>query len=188
MTGLHAAHLFRRALTALTASAALLAAGSAWAQELPARRAGLWKHTTTGVSDQPMSSQYCVDAASDKKLQMQSAGLRETRDCPAMTIRREGAAYVGESTCSSRGRQTHFKVEIKGDFQSKIVSTTTIKHTPSEGGDASPIVTTGVWSGACPADWKPGDFSMEGSPRMNINELMDVAGALTKGVEKLFGK
>ena len=58
--------------------AALLIAAPAIAQEMPARKAGLWEMTMTfeGRGAPPQTMQQCIDAATDKAMQDMSQGAR----------------------------------------------------------------------------------------------------------------
>jgi hypothetical protein len=179
----------RMLVVTCVACAALLSAAASWADELPARRAGFWKHATTSGDGETTNSEFCVDAATDKKLQKQSTAIADSPSCPASEFRQERGMYVHEATRKQKDTVMNYRTEVKGDFSSKITSTTTITQTPATK-DHPPtrVVTTAVWSGACPAGWKPGEFSMNGSERMDIHALMDVAEGLTKGLGKLFGR
>jgi Protein of unknown function (DUF3617) len=179
----------RMLVAACVACVALLSAAASWADELPARRAGFWKHATSTGDGAPMNSEFCVDAATDKKLQKRSTAIADSPSCPASEFRQERGMYVHEATCKQQDTVMNYRTEVKGDFSSKITSTTTITQTPATK-DSAPtrMVTTAVWSGACPAGWKPGEFSMNGSERMDIDGLMDIAEGLTKGLGKLFGR
>jgi Protein of unknown function (DUF3617) len=178
-----------QAVALCVACATLLSAAASWADELPARRAGFWKHATTTADGTAMNSEFCVDAATDKKLQKRSTAIANSPSCPASEFRQERGMYVHEATCKEKDRVMNYRTEVKGDFSSKFTSTTTITQTPaSKDHPPTRMVTTAVWSGACPAGWKPGEFSMNGSPRMDIDAMMDVAEGLTKGLGKLFGR
>jgi hypothetical protein len=177
-----------RTPTITAIAAALLIASTAFAQELPPRRAGLWLHSTTdGSGGEALVSRYCVDPASDKKLQEQSIRMSSGPSCSESSVRREGGSLVVEASCKSRKESTHFRTDIQGDFQKSMKSTTTIKHTPAKPDDPARIVTTATWQGACPQGWKPGDFAMADGPRMNIHVVMNASEVLVKGLGKLFG-
>jgi hypothetical protein len=172
----------RRAVIGLLAAVpAVLASGVAFANEFPARRAGFWKHSITGVDAKPVTGEYCVDAASDKKLLEQSTAIsNRDKSCTSLELRRERGNHVQETSCPEKDAVVTYRTEIKGNFSSQIVATTTVTRNPAGDKPApAPIVNTAVWSGACPEGWKPGEFAFNGGPRIDVHVAMDVANKVT---------
>jgi hypothetical protein len=194
----YAAALRRSFIVAVAAAPALLVWGVAWANELPLRKAGFWKHNITGVDAQPVMGEYCVDAASDKKLLAQSTAIsNKDKRCTSGELRLERGSYVQETSCPDKDAVVTYRSEIKGNFSSQIVATTTVTRTPpnKEQPAPVPIVNTAVWSGACPEGWKPGEFAFNGGPRIDIhlamdvaNKVTDVANKVTESLKSLFGR
>ncbi len=167
----------------------VLATGLVWAADYPARREGFWKsNITSGEGAEPITAEYCVDAASDKRLMAHSNSFKgKQKDCTSTELRQERGSYVMVTTCTEKDAVVVVRAEVKGDFKSRIVSTITATRTPPEKEKPAPapIVNTAVWSGACPADWKPGEISMNGSPRVDVALLMDVGNKVAEVAGKV---
>jgi hypothetical protein len=87
---------------------------------------------------------------------------------------------VQETSCPEKDAVVTYRTEIKGHFSSQIVATTTFTRNPAGDKPApAPMVNTAVWSGACPEGWKPGEFSFNGGPRIDVHVAMDVANKVT---------
>ncbi len=184
----HHAALRPTLIAVLAAVPAILSWDPAIANELPARRAGFWKHTITGADSKPITGEYCVDAASDKKLMAQSNAI-STRDksCTSTELRLERGTYVQEASCPEKDAVVAYRTEIKGNFNTQIVATTTVTRTPpsKEQPVPAPIVNTAVWAAAtCPEGWKPGEFALNGGPRIDVHLAMDVANKVSNAVNR----
>jgi hypothetical protein len=156
--------------------AALFVATPALAQEIPARKAGLWEMTMTfeGRNTPPQTMQHCIDAATDKAMQDMSAGARG-QTCSKREMKKVGDTIVFDSVCSvGAGTATSHGV-IAGDFNSAY----TIKiNSKREGGPPvkdmpaeTDMSIAAKWLGACKADQKPGDIVMANGMKMNVNEM-----------------
>jgi hypothetical protein len=171
----------------VAAAPAAVAWGVAWANEFPARRAGFWKHTITGADAKPITGEYCVDAASDKKLLEQSTAINNRdKSCTSSGLRAERGSFVLETSCPDKDAVVTYRNETRGNFSSQIVSTTTVTRNPVGDKPApAPIVNTAVWSGACPEGWKAGEFAINGGPRIDVHLAMDVANKVTDVTNKV---
>jgi hypothetical protein len=171
----------------VVAAPAVLAAGIVWANDFPSRKAGFWKHNITGVDAKPVTGEYCVDVASDKKLLAQSTAIsNRDKSCTSSEPRQTRGTYVQETSCPEKDAVVTYRTEIKGNFSSQIVATTTVTRNPAGDKPApAPIVNTAVWSGACPEGWKPGEFAFNGGPRIDVHMAMDVANKVTDVTNKV---
>jgi hypothetical protein len=168
--------------TILAASAAVAGASIA-AQaagiDLPARKAGQWEikitPKTAGAAPQ-MTTQLCLDAASDKALMAQ--GLAMSSGCNSQQSRDGSGNLVIDATCDIGGRKTTSHSVVSGDFQSHytidIVS-------DSEGGSPtlpkhSELVQEASWVGACQAGMQPGDMMLPGGRTMNLLNMIRQGG------------
>jgi hypothetical protein len=192
-------HCRRSPLVLGAMALSLSAAGLVLANEFPLRKAGFWKHSITGVdASKPVTGEYCVDAASDKKLLAQSTAIgNKDKRCTSTELRLERGTYVQETSCPDKDAVVLYRTEVKGNFNTQIVATMTSTRTPpnKEQPAATPIVNTAVWSGACPEGWKPGEFAFNGGPRIDIhmamdvaNKVTDVANKVTESLKGLFGR
>jgi len=148
--------------------AGLIAPAAARADEVPARRAGLWE-VKTSVGDNPRSLtvQQCIDAATDPMLQS-SAGPFSAQLCQAREVRTSEGATTIDSHCTVGGKAGTAHAVVSGSFDSAYTMTVT-----SEGGGLPPAKMTieGKWLGACAAGQEPGDVMMPNGAKLNIPEL-----------------
>jgi len=156
--------------------AATFIAAPALAQDMPARKAGLWEMTMTfeGRNMPPQTMQHCIDATTDKAMQDMSQGARG-QTCSKREVKKVGDTIVFDSVCSmGAGTLTSHGV-VSGDFNSAY----SIKiNSKREGGPAVPnrpaetsMAIEAKWLGACKADQKPGDIIMANGMKMNVNEM-----------------
>jgi len=146
------------------------------AQDMPARKVGLWEMTMTfeGRGAPPQTMQQCIDAATDKAMQDMSAGVRG-QSCSKREMKKVGNTIVFDSVCSMGGGTTTSHGVVSGDFNSAY----TVKiNSKREGGPAVPnmpaetnMTIESKWLGACKADQKPGDIIMANGMKMNVNEI-----------------
>ena len=99
--------------------AALLIAAPALAQEMPARKAGLWEMTMTfeGRGGPPQTMQQCIDAATDKAMQDMSQGVRG-QGCSKRETKKVGDTIVFDSVCNMGAGTTTSHGVVTGDFNS----------------------------------------------------------------------
>ena len=164
------------AASAILAGASIAAAATI---DLPARKAGQWEMKMTpktkGAAPQ-MTTQLCLDAASDKALMAQ--GLAMSTGCTSQQSRDGSGNLVIDATCDIGGRKNKSHSVVSGDFQSHytidIVS-------DSEGGNPalpkhSEMTQEAKWLGACQQGMKPGDMMLPGGRIMNLLGMMKPQG------------
>ncbi len=161
----------RTILAASAAIACIAVAAEAAGFDLPARKAGQWeiKMTPKTAGAVPaMTTQLCLDAASDKALLAQ--GLAMSPGCTSQQSRDGSGNLVIDATCDIGGRKTKSHSVISGDFQSHyqidIVS-------DSQGGNPalpkhSEMTQQATWLGACPSGMQPGDMMLPGGRKVNL--------------------
>jgi Protein of unknown function (DUF3617) len=140
----------------------------AQADELPARKPGLWE-VRTSIGDNPrvLEVQQCIDVATDQLLQS-SAGPFSAPLCAAREVKKSESSITIDSHCTAGGKAGTAHAVISGSFESAYTMTVT-----SEGGGLPPAKMTieGKWLGPCAADQEPGDVIMPGGAKVNILEL-----------------
>jgi hypothetical protein len=151
------------------------------ADELPARKAGLWELTRSAPRPEFPSTvqKICLDANTDALLY--KAGTSWGRQaCSKLDIHRSGSRVEVNSVCKIGPSQatTHHVMTLSGDnaYHEDIAV-----HFDPPVGKTSDSTTTqdAKWIGACPADMKPGDIVTEPSPmmpvpmRMNIRDMLN---------------
>ena len=148
--------------------------GSAWAVDLPLRKAGLWeiKMVRPGSPMPEMTMQHCTDETTDKDMNnMVSPVARQI--CSRQDVQKTATGLVTDSVCSIAGVSVSSHSEITGDFNSAYAVTTT-----SHGDLGSKTVPRDIvtkleakWLGACKADQKPGDIVMPGGGfKLNVKD------------------
>lgn len=156
--------------------ALVFAATPAAAQDMPARKAGLWEmkmiFDTRGAPPQTM--QHCIDATTDKAMQDMGGGL-QGQSCTKRESKKVGDTIEFDSVCNMGMGTTTTRGVVSGDFNSAY----TIKmNSKREGGPAVPgmpaetnVTIEAKYTGACKTDQKPGDIIMANGMKMNVNEM-----------------
>lgn len=168
------AHFLR---IATVAAVAVSFAGAAVAVDYPARKPGLWEMAMqTGATGKgqamTMTTQQCIDAATDKALQAAGGGAGKS-DCSKQELRTEGKTLVIDSVCKSGGATVTSRGVMSGDFSSAYRMDISSRYSPALGGmSQSTTVIEAKWLGACKAGQKPGDMIMPGGMKMNVLQMM----------------
>lgn len=147
------------------------------ADEMPARRAGLWETSVESDGKALHSTRQCIDGQTDKRMQEMGMGVANA-SCSKKEVRREAGRIVSDTVCTIGQTTMTSRAVISGDFNSQIRTESDTRYDPPMMGKAtSKVVVTSKWSGECPAGWKPGDMEMPGGrARMNVNDVMKAAG------------
>jgi hypothetical protein len=136
------------------------------AEELPARKPGLWQMTmaVTGAGPagkpHPIEMSMCMDAKSDIQSQQMAAGAGAPK-CSRKDMTRSGNTIVMDSVCDLGGTQStsHSVITFTGDAAYHMEAKTSFN--PPMAGQAEHVMTQDAkWTGACPAGMNPGDVMM----------------------------
>jgi len=162
---------------ALTCTA-LACAQPAAAQDMPARKPGLWeiKTTSEGHGMPPTTSEHCIDAETDKLMNSMGGNMRQEM-CPKRDVQKVGSTIVVDSVCKAMGMTITSHSVTSGDFNSAYTVKITSK---TEGGPPGLAGNTSItldakWMGACKADQKPGDM-MSAGRKINIRDMQNMPG------------
>ena len=148
----------------------VMAATSAGAAEqLPARKPGLWEVKMTVANRGGQAVQQCVDAATDQMLQS-LAGPFDLAACPRHEVQRSGDQTIIDSTCTVAGKTAITHSVISGSFDSAYSMTVTAR-SDALSGKTMNMTLEGKWLGACMAGQKGGDVIMPGGIKVNIRDL-----------------
>ncbi len=93
----------------------LLAAAPAVAIDFPTRKAGVWETTVTMNGGAPTVQKMCFTPEMEKMIQAAKAA-----SCSRYEVRKEGATWIVESTCSVLGRVIGGRSVTSGDFTRRI--------------------------------------------------------------------
>lgn len=162
----------------------VLSAGSAVADDLPVRKAGLWelKMVRTGSAMPEMTMQHCTDEAVDKEMNNNISPMAK-QVCSKQDIKKTATGYVSDSECSIAGMSTTSHAEISGDFNSAYTVKTSSHAQGGAVGAAGRDTTMTLeakWLGACKPDQKPGDIVMPGGFKMNVRDVDKLKALLPK--------
>jgi len=149
------------------------AANIAAANDMPARKPGLWEiKMQIPNMPQPMLSQHCIDEKTDNLLQQQ--GEKQARQqCSKNSMSKQGDKVIVDSVCKIDATTATTHAVFSGDFnRSYRGEIDTSFSPPLHGTKASKQVLEGKWLGACKPGQKPGDVSMPGMGSINLNDLM----------------
>jgi hypothetical protein len=143
------------------------------ADELPARKAGLWE-LNAEPGDADSAVQQCIDASTDRI--MQSVwGLWSQLVCTRRDVKRDGDTITTDAACKLLpekpkigGTLPNVTVHsvITGSFDSAYTTTMTVRGDALPGG-AKTATLSAKWLGPCADDQKPGDIIM-GFIKINI--------------------
>jgi hypothetical protein len=150
------------------------------ADEIPARKAGLWEIRTVTLEIRtrrensnarpPASFQQCTDAATDRKLMLATGFLSI---CPRNDVLRSSDGFAIDSACTI-GDETHkTHTAITGSFDSAYTMTGTYTFAGSAvptGWAEMTEMKEAKWLGPCTAGQKPGDIVWSDGRRRNVLE------------------
>jgi hypothetical protein len=130
------------------------------------RKAGLWKISAKLDSTQPPTAvDLCLGADTDARLAQVNKQMMHDM-CSKSEVHKSGNTIVTDSVCKIGSRQSTSHQVMTPDGDNGYSSVTTIHYDRPLPSHVSDVVTseTAKWSGACPADMKPGDEILHISP------------------------
>jgi hypothetical protein len=177
----------RRHLPFVAASLLTVACPALAADELPARKPGLWdmKMVFEGRNLPPQAMQHCTDAATDKQMTANFGNVTHEA-CTKRDMQKAGDTITVDSVCKFGGMTITSHAVVTGSFDSAYTVKVTSKR---DGGPAMPPGVTGgaggetsmmieaKWLGPCTGDQKPGDMIAPGGMKMNIRDMPTMPGA-----------
>lgn len=160
-----------------TVEAETPAVGSAAAPPPPKRKPGLWEQRVS-TEGMVQVTRICFDEALESRLGWWGQEATNEGCEKNLVTRRMDGSWQFSSVCDmGSGGKTTTSGVATGDFDRRYV----IKAESSTVGAAAPqmngtreINIEGVWQGACPDGFRPGDMELPGGIRMN---LLDMAAA-----------
>lgn len=160
---------------------ALAATTGVQADELPARKAGLWemKMMTGGAST---TTRQCTTPAVEKG--MQEKAISNGMECSKLDIRKTSSGYVIDSACKVGDTSVTSHSEFTGDFNSAYTMKQTGRVEIKGAGMSQNMNVTieARWLGDCPPDWEPGEIEVPGGGRYKMGSGANApAGNTPKG-------
>jgi hypothetical protein len=140
------------------------------ADDVPARKPGLWEvKTSIGNTAQSLTMKQCIDAATDQLMQP-IAGPFSAQVCPKRSVQRADGTITIDSTCSVAGKTATARAVVTGSFDSSYTMTVTAQGAALPTNNVSMTVDA-KWLGACAEGQKPGDMIMGNGMTVNLLEL-----------------
>jgi hypothetical protein len=139
----------------------------ALADEMPARKPGLWEITLSEPGSPPDISRLCLDVPTEADL-LAKANATMKQICSQYKLQRNGDVITEDSVCKPMKSQTtmHAVTTLRGDSAYTRVSNSHYDP-PFMGRTDAQMTQEGIWLGPCGPDMKPGDFVKHGQ-KMNI--------------------
>jgi Protein of unknown function (DUF3617) len=172
--------MFRRLVLV---AASLLCAGSAFAFDMPTRKAGLWELQMKfeGRKLPAQVIKQCTDAASDKYMNANYGGAQQGQ-CAKREVQHVGNTIVVDSVCQFGPATTTSHAVVTGSFDSAYTVDVTSQRSggvamagmPMNG--PSHMRIEAKWLGPCAAGERPGDMIMGGGFKMNILDMQKMHG------------
>ena len=93
--------------------------------------------------------------------------------CPTRDIQKHSDRYTIDAICRDGDKSITLHSDITGDFDTSYKVVTETKMQEREGGTpyVSNLTLEGTYLGACRAGEKPGDVTMAGGLKINVNEM-----------------
>jgi hypothetical protein len=139
----------------------------------PRRKPGLWTQTmsTEGMTQ---SSKICLDEATEAKMTIWGQQMGD-EICAKNAVTPTAGGWKIETECDfgEMGKNVTTGT-VTGDFSSRYVmkaTTTTTGAKMVQANGTQSMEMTATWEGACPADMKPGDMTLPGGMKMNLNDI-----------------
>ena len=149
-------------LIALGACAAL----AAQAQDMPARKPGLWTLTMqmSGMPGAGTSTQQCIDAKTDSEMQRKAMAGDAQQRCTHKSIKRIAGGVELEAECTSPEGRMHVRSRTTGDFdKSYTVDSQMTFDPPQHGMKQASAKINARHVGDCPAGMSPGQMRIAGA-------------------------
>lgn len=142
--------------------------------ELPPRQAGAWEISIklTGGVMPTAKMRHCTDARADRDMSVMFNPLSPS-PCPTRDIQKHSDRYTIDAICRDGDKSITLHSDITGNFDSSYTVVTETKVQESEGSTpyVSNLTLEGRYLGACRADERPGDVTMAGGLKINVNEM-----------------
>jgi hypothetical protein len=157
--------------------ALLFYAAPAAAEDMPARKPGLWQMTMNfdGGRMSMQAMKQCVDAQTDKLMNSPGGGMGREQ-CTQKNVQKVGSTIVIDSVCKFANVTNTSHAVVSGDFNSAYTIQVDSKREggPAAAGGSSKMTITAKYLGGCEAGQKPGDIIMEGGMKMNIRDMQQM--------------
>ncbi|WP_198017229.1 DUF3617 domain-containing protein [Methylocapsa acidiphila] len=149
---------------------AVSAPGGSLADELPARRPGLWEIVDDAANPlgPARTARVCIDAATEPLLNNVNAITRKSH-CSETKAKTSGNVLRLETICDFRNTRAITRAAITiADVESFHIEAQSAYAPPLFGQREATRKQDGKWIGACPQDMRPGDIVADDAPKRNL--------------------
>ena len=147
-------------LPCIAAALAIVFTSTAYAADLPKRKAGLWElHThMEGLLDLG-TMQQCVDEHTD--IFTQQDFQEEIADCKTVDVQTTNNKTVIRTECTLEDTAVHSEAVFEGSFDTAYKATITTRYNPPlQGMSTMVMIQEARWLGPCKPGQKPGNLVM----------------------------
>jgi hypothetical protein len=157
---------------ALALSLAITSATSAFASDMPPRKAGLWvlETKTTGGDgrDTPHISRYCIDAVTEQEMNTKGARLNPDR-CSKQVVQRSGDTIAVEAVCKINDVTLKFNRVVTASDDTAYTMKTASRREAGTGLPTERQTTVEAkWTGDCSGDLQAGEMILTNGMKMNM--------------------
>lgn len=150
------------------------------AEELPARKAGLWEITITSAQLPKQIIKQCADEATDRQMMQMGMDLAAGKtgvQCAKNETTKQGGHYTIETDCMMGPMRLVSKAVFSGDFSSQYTGELSARYDPPlMGMSQSKTTMTAKWLGPCQAGQRPGDMIMSDGTSIDAATLKMLGG------------
>ena len=151
----------------------LLTPLTAFANDYPQLKSGLWKVQTTIDGKGDAAIKQCINEDTFKRL-LESGAQMMGGACSELQMTKEGGTYRSNINCTIAGSKMVSTGTMSGDFQTSYTAVTKTTTTPPLMGMGNSTQTsTANYLGECEAGMKPGDIITADGKKMNVLSMMD---------------
>lgn len=148
---------------------AVAALASAHAQQLPARKPGLWEVTLRSEGGPPQRQQkvkQCTSRQAEAVMLLSVVPAQE--DCHDVKSSRRGNVHHIRTVCYVHDQRVDADVELSGDLSSSYSGSYRIKPAQPGVGVGPRTLIEGRWLGACSPGQRPGDMLLPNGVTVNV--------------------
>ena len=145
------------------------------ADDLPARKPGLWE--ITGTSDRNEGASHTMKMCTDDKTQQFLSHFGDQMGknrCSKRDVQNQGTQVITDTVCNVAQSQVTSHTVMTFDSTTSFTIQNHSHYEPALFGKTESNSTqTGKWVGACPADMKPGDVLSPNGVKINLNAVLE---------------
>lgn len=158
-----------RGLVAVSTVAGCVLPTVGQADELPARKAGLWEVSVRRVAE-PLASTQKVLQCTDRRAErvMLLAVVPGQEHCHEMKVKKRAQEHEVHTTCYVHDNRVDASVRLSGDFRTFFRGSFDVRYSKPVRFDPGRTEFEGRWLGACTAGQRVGDMVLPNGATVNV--------------------